>query len=332
MGVSKLHHYVPQFYLRRFTNKDGKLWAWDKKTDKAFLTTPKSVGAESAFYELYEFPKLDPLTMEKQFADLEAEVSKITEQWLCWLDGVPQGNQLKFARIKIPKTNREIVSLYMALQILRTADARDTISTMEALVPKNEISDGDRKFLQSVYLLDLAKPRRKQFRESTQFSSALALADRRFTERDRAQIHRKWLWDEELVNVVAKRIEESTWIFGRNLSSHPFFTSDNPVAFKTGDNRMWVKIGFLTAGTYAVFPLSPQIVMYCHDRRDNRWSKIAKFNNSLSPVNFSASMVELENAGQVFNAGRFVISPVNEFKFARELAKTIETDRYAPQS
>jgi hypothetical protein len=42
-------------------------------------------------------------------------------------------------------------------------------------------------------------------------------------------------------------------------------------------------------------------------------------------------MVEHENAGQVFMAGRFVISPVDDFKFAREFAQTIGTDRYAPQ-
>jgi hypothetical protein len=326
MCPAKLHHYVPQFYLRRFENEEGYFWAWDKMNDKLFCTTPRTIGAESDFCKLHEFADLgrDPLTMEKQFAHLEGQVSIITNQWLRWLGELSRGD-----RIEIPRPNRKIISLYMALQFFRTADTKDFICTLERLAPRGELSDEDRRHIQAVYLwaLELAKPSEKRTGNSAEKASSMV----RLSDRDKTRIHTQWLWDLDFINTVAKRIQESIWIFGRNLASCPFFTSDNPVAFKTGDNRRWVKIGFLAEGTYIVFPLSPQIVMYCHDRHDSKWRKIAKYSDCLSPVEFDVPMVEHENAGQVFNAERFVISPLNDFKFAREFAQTIGTDRYAPR-
>jgi hypothetical protein len=49
----------------------------------------------------------------------------------------------------------------------------------------------------------------------------------------------------------------------------------------------------------------------------------------LSPVAFTAEMVENENTAQVFTATRFVISPQDQFAEARVFAKTIGTDVYA---
>ena len=145
---------------------------------------------------------------------------------------------------------------------------------------------------------------------------------------DRTRLHTDLLWDLEFVGHFAEFLEKSMWIFGRNRSGVPFVTSDNPVAFKTGDNKRWLKAGFLAEGTCAVFPLSPQVMMYCKERAF--WHKLERFNDRLFPVDFTAEMVEHENAGQVFMAGRFVISPVNDFAELRDFASTIRTDRYAP--
>ena len=90
---------------------------------------------------------------------------------------------------------------------------------------------------------------------------------------------------------------------------------------------MWVKAGFMSKGTYVVYPLAPDIVMFCDESRF--WKKLKKFDGSLSPVSLSKRMVECENSGQVFMAKRFVISPVNDFHFARDFAKTIGTNNYA---
>lgn len=133
--------------------------------------------------------------------------------------------------------------------------------------------------------------------------------------------------ESHIVKRISNHIKEAIWIFARNTTATPFMTSDNPVAFRTKDNALWLKVGFVAEGTYAVYPLAPDIVMFCHERRF--WKKIKPLDSCLSPVSLDHEMVESENSGQVFMAKRFVISPANDFQFAREFVKTIGTDTYA---
>ncbi len=191
------------------------------------------------------------------------------------------------AKIPIPKPNREIVARFMAVQFLRTADTRDILCAMH----------------------DAEHP------------------DKPLSAEGRANLHTELLWDLTSVENIARHIEDAIWMFARNDTSTPFVTSDNPVAFKTKDNAMWLKVGFITEGTYAVYPLAPDIVMFCHERQ--YWKAVEKFDGCLSPISLTGEMVESENSGQAFMAGRFVISPVNDFEFIRKFSKTIGTDEYA---
>lgn len=287
MGEPKLHHYVPQFHLRRFADQSGRLWIWDRDRDRAFQSRPNSVAVERHFYRLAELIEhgYDPLTMEKQFADLEDQVAAITGQWLHWLRHMQPR-----AAIEIPEINRELVSLHIALQFLRTADSRDILAALA---------------------------------EQTEDRGPLS-------EDEKRRLHTDMLWNEPLFRGLANRVKKATWIFGRNRTATPFITSDNPVAFRTHDNRMWLKTAIYSPGTYVVFSLAPDIVLYCHPK-EPPWDKdkLVAFDKCLSPVEFNEKMVESENSAQVFMASRFVISPRNHFDAERAFAKTIGTDIYA---
>jgi uncharacterized protein DUF4238 len=219
MTESKLHHYVPQFYLRRFVDSKGRLWVWDKLKDTIFQANPKNVAAENNFYWMQELADAgrDPNTMEKQLADLEANVAMVTDQWLDWFCDLERGKQ-----IDIPDANREEVALFIAVQCLRTADTREIVSGLASAEPIDHEA--------------------------------------------RRRLHTSVLWDMQTIHQVRDRMKDSIWIFGRNQTEIPFITSDNPVAFKTPDNRQWTRAGVLSPGVYVVYPLSPDIVMYCYDR------------------------------------------------------------------
>lgn len=284
MNEPKLHHYVPQFYLRRFSNESGRLWVWDRDQDRTFAVKPNRVAAETNFYRLDEFAEAghDPLTMEKQFSYLEGEVALITDQWLGWLRQL--GPEEK---IEVPDVNRELVSLFIALQFLRTADTRDILAIHGELFERKPLSVEQKRYL-----------------------------------------HMQMLWDEQLFRGLADRIQGATWLFGRNTTGTPFITSDNPVAFRTGNNAMWLKASIFSAGTYSVYPLAPDIVMYCHPK-EPPWDKLGCFDRCVSPVIFTEEMIESENTGQVFMASRFVFCSRNSFDLERQFAKTIGTDVYA---
>lgn len=70
-------------------------------------------------------------------------------------------------------------------------------------------------------------------------------------------------------------------------------------------NAMWLKAGMFSDGTYLVYPLAPDIVMYCYPPEEP-WLNVASFDSCVSQVSFTADMVESENTAQVFMASRFV--------------------------
>jgi hypothetical protein len=144
-------------------------------------------------------------------------------------------------------------------------------------------------------------------------------------------IHLHALWDEDLVDRIASRLIDSTWVFAKNGSSTPLATSDNPVAFRTDDNRMWLKGAILSEGTYLVYPLAPDVIMYGYPT-DGRYgtASIIRFINQISPVELSDDMVDSENTAQVFMASRHVVSTQSDFAWAQDFAQTIGTDFYAP--
>lgn len=285
MNAPKLHHYVPQFHLRRFADANGRLWAWDKKADRIFRTSPGGIAAETQFYRLtqYEADGHDPLMMEKQLSEMEGEVSPITDQWLDWL------NQMEpLDKLPIPRINRWIVARFLAVQILRTLDTRELLS-MIAERERGELVD----------------------------------------EREARRLHTELMWDRRVLRSWTKRFSRSTWIFARNDSATPFVSSDNPVSFRSPDNRQWLRSLMLVPDAYVVFALSPRVVLYCHPRI-GRFRALGKINNRLSPVVMDDGMVESENSGQVFMASRFVLSNRAIFDAERGFALTIGTDIYAP--
>lgn len=150
-------------------------------------------------------------------------------------------------------------------------------------------------------------------------------------DREARELHTEFIWDARIVERFAARFRRSVWVFARNESATPFVTSDNPVAFRSPDNRQWLRSLVLVPGAYLVFAMSPRVVLYCHPRV-GPFRKLGKYADCLSPIRLDDSMVESENSGQVFMASRFVLSSRANFEAERAFAPTIGTDIYAPVS
>lgn len=276
MNEPKHHHYVPRFYLSRFTDITGKLCVLDKETGNAFQSVPDKIGGQNQFYRLDDLENdgLDPLEMEKQFADLEYQASNIMNNWFLQFSHTDE--------LVIPEVNRDLISLFIVTQLLRTVETRETLVQFAGAVQKDYDPIYDAKYL-----------------------------------------HAFLLWNDELVNDMKKRVSECIWIFGKNDSSTPFYTSDHPVLVKSFDNKEWL-LGprIFDKGMYIVYPLSPTLIMYCKD--PEYWGKAKLFTNSISPVEFSDDMVKHENSGQIGMSYRFIYSKDNNFNFAYEFLSANE--------
>jgi hypothetical protein len=284
MSKPKLHHYVPQFYLRCFADEKACLWVWERGTHEAFRSTPKAIGAETHFYRMPELVGTgeDPSFLEEEFSLVESGAHLITNKWLKALPHIQWSDGSIFEG-----TDKQKISLFLALQCLRTAEQRDILGAFaEQYCYRRSLSDDEK-----------------------------------------ANLHGHMLWHSDLANDLAEGIADSIWIFGHNKAQKSFLTSDNPVAFKKHDNSMWLKAVLLSPQSYLVWPLSPTLVVYCKPRA--AWKKVERFDGCVSPVEFTKSMVDHENSGQVFMAKRFLFSAINDFNYEAEFASSIGTDRYA---
>jgi len=217
---------------------------------------------------------MNPQLLEEQFAAIESEVSKITE---CWLRQV-QKNRI----IEIPAVNREIISRFLVLQLLRTVEARVQIVQFTKAIQRD---------------LQTYDP-----------------------EQDAHNLHAQLLWDEDLVNQMAQKLSECIWIFAKNGTERPFYISDHPVLVKSFDSKLWMlRPRVFDRGMYVVFPLSPTWILYCKDRQ--HWGKLSHFDQSVSPVTFTLHMVDHENSGQVGMSHRFIFAHTPDFEFARKFCQ-----------
>jgi hypothetical protein len=278
MSTPKLHHYVPQFYLSRFADEASRLWVWDKSADRIFQSAPANIAAETNFYRFTDLSGTakDPLMIEKELAKIEGVVAGITRRWNAILDTMKPLDKLRISR-----SERGWVSLFLALQHLRTVESREIL---------------------------------------TLFAQHNGYYPNGMSDEERVNLHASLLVNGDSVEDLRRWINKSVWIFARNDSGNSFVTSDNPVCFKTPDNRMWVKAGSMAQGNYLVYPLTPRLILYCKDGHSNVWRPLRKFKDRLSPVSFTTDMVDHENSGQVFMATRFVVSAKADFNFARSFA------------
>ncbi|MCK5214372.1 MAG: DUF4238 domain-containing protein [Candidatus Omnitrophica bacterium] len=70
----KRHHYIPVFYLKGFTNKEGILYVYDKDRDPVFESSPEGIAYENHYFS-FRTPEgqRDSETVENYIMTLERE-------------------------------------------------------------------------------------------------------------------------------------------------------------------------------------------------------------------------------------------------------------------
>lgn len=270
MNDPKFHHYVPRFYLARFVDANGALWVYDKSEDRVFHSSPVRIAGENRFYDIPDTPTPeDRLFFEKQFAEIESDAAPIIDSWLA---PIQQGKAIKISGIE-----RDVMSLFLTLQLVRTAEAKEQI---------------------------------------IQFNQALnrLFPDEDFDAS--SFVHFRLLADAEFLNEMADSIANYIWIFANNFSGAGFYASDHPVLVHSMDGNHW-RLGSsaLEQNVYLVLPLSPQTVLYCFEPTDRE--EMRRHDGSVSGVEFTPDKVKHENSGQVGMSRRFIFSNTSDFEFAK---------------
>lgn len=82
MGESKRHHYIPQFILRNFLDKNGQLSYWDLEKKKLEKRNPKSIFMNFDMYRDEINHQDDPTLIESSLAVFEREISELINKKL----------------------------------------------------------------------------------------------------------------------------------------------------------------------------------------------------------------------------------------------------------
>jgi len=271
-------HYVPRFYLNLFGEP---LFVFDKQTGNVFSTTSKNIALEEGFYDL------DPLI------DLEGQ---ITENENLMRDGL---NELvdKMNPIAISPTARIRVSLFIALQFVRTKEFRAAIKEMGGKMMTELVKDNP---------------------EFKKLDFKVVMKDKL------AQVLQAQHIVSDTVPQFAYILGTSVWTLLVNRTNVPFWTSDNPVSlYNPIDYGGMSGLGFAVRGIQTHFPLSSKLLLVILDPRSypDTPVKIVKDPRKIS----------YENEYQLYNATRFVISSMNDFSAAKLLRDRDETLRKPPE-
>jgi hypothetical protein len=144
MNRTKKQHFVPQFYLRYFTDTQGKIHAFDITNQSQFATTPGNVAHERSFYDdaaLEEFVGKPQFT-ESVFANTEAEAADFFRKLIAMLDA----NNLS----SLSRDDYRQLADHIITQERRTLEARRHIAEIAKMA--GEKLENDIQFQQE-YLL-----------------------------------------------------------------------------------------------------------------------------------------------------------------------------------
>jgi hypothetical protein len=272
-------HYVPRFYLNLFGES---LFVFDKQTGNVFSTTSKNIAFEGGFYDL------DPLI------DLEGQIA---ENENLMRDGL---NELvdKINPVAISPTARIRVSLFIALQSVRTKEFRASIKEMGGKM-----------------MTELVK-------SNPQFKN---LDFKVIMKDELAQVLQAQTIVSDAVPQFGYIIGNSVWTLLLNRTKVPFWTSDNPVAlYNPIDYGEMGGLGFAVRGIQTHFPLSSKLLLLALDPRS--------YPDTPVKVVKDPRTISYENEFQLYNATRFVMSSTDDFSTAKELRDRDETLRNPPES
>ncbi len=282
---TETQHYVPQFYLRGFTYRPGKMFCYDKASDKSHPTSTAAAAQEPYFYEIppgsFQDANIPVNTIEKALS--------VAEKF--WAP-------LHAALIKSADQGRVSAELtveyapFLVMQWMRTRTYRDT---MREIAQKSMQSLTDD--LVEVNFPGQDKPK--------------------VTVGDMAAMHSQKIFDRKEVDRISDDLERHFWVVGINNTEHLFYTSDHPVVrrgnLRSTDGRLMV--GILDPGIEFAFPLDSRHILLILER--THFSEWRKHDNR--GIVLSDDQVRDYNGLQVMRSSQRVFCAGDDFELARKV-------------
>lgn len=302
----KNEHYVPRRYLRHFADNEH-FYAYDKQKKEQRAGSVDDYASERFFYDV-DFGALKQEILERdpdfQFdSEMEQLLKEVDEQhiehWFAenvetWLfDPIDKiissytmcnPQQLKSISV-IDDYSRASLSIYVALQVIRAKEFRESVIEMYERLPlllmkKMAKTQEDKEALDTIELKVKNKNHKKL-------------------------IHAQFLMDMEYVTDFAEKLGQKIWMVGFNQTGIPFITSDNPIV-KFGHDGLQ---GFNSKGIEIFFPLNRDLILILKDP-EAFWYE-AEFDSHFVKLDYTD--VNFFNSLQVQQSYRYLFDKTGDF-------------------
>lgn len=283
MSNPKRHHYLPEFYLKKFAY-GNKFWVYDREKDEYRLQTPKNTAVQGYYYSYIDEAGNRNTEIEEILSYIEGETKPIIEN--------VHNNKA------INRDEKNILAIFVSLLKLRVPEFEKTY---------NEATEKTIKKIMKFYFLneDMAKELIKKTEEKRNIKLEVDpkdLIDIVQNEKYNLQFDRIHSLQALLQNSqkFSSYFLEMDWMILKASKGFQFITSDDPFVLvppKDYSPYQYWGVGFLTKGSRKIVPLSSKTCLVLCDKGD-----------SITYENVSKKDVESINAIIAFNCDRFVIS------------------------
>lgn len=246
------HHFIPQFYLRGFSDaaekRKAQLFVFDQSTKKTFRTLVRNIGARRNFFRI-EAEGFDPNHVEDGMAEIEGEIA-------------PRLAEVIETRSFPSDDHFTSVMLLMGNVAVRNPRFRSMIEDLHIKMAggmmKAALKEKDR-YEESI---------RQARKGGAPIRNDISFEDMKsFIERGEYNIaiDQTYLIGLELdaVPTVVEQLARRSWAFSSAPAGSTFATCDDPVvlAWADGKDRGPYSPGFGLAGTIVMFPISPELAL-----------------------------------------------------------------------
>jgi hypothetical protein len=227
MQKTKRQHYVPQFYLRRFSGNGDSVFVFDKASDSVFESNTLNIAQERYFFDLPKeaIENEDPQVLEQIFSEMEADYATLLDEIL--------GSLARKKRFN-PKY-KTMMALFVAIQFLRTKEYRQNHAQLREVELRAINQELAKKGIRLEY-----------------------------GYKDEAANHFIQVFDPDLLNAITNALLSHIWVIWNNKTKHPFYTSDNPVVVAS---RLQESAGFASPGVEVVLPITSKLLLSICDRQ-----------------------------------------------------------------
>ncbi len=281
-------HFVPQLYLRGFTNPSGQMFCYDKANAKSYSTSTKAAAQEPYFYEIPPTPELHvPIN------SVENALGAIERAWKPMLAELIESSDT--GQISARQVNT--FAPFVVIQWMRTP-------TFRAVGYEIMKQFGQSLVDQLVYLNDPEMVGKIKFC---------------LEQKGMAGVHAEKLFEQAKVEKMARDLARHLWVIGINNTEHVFYTSDHPVV-RRGNQHVNGRplIGANDPGIEFAFPLDSHHILLILER--THFAVCSQFDRR--SVTLPPEMIQDYNALQILCSNQRIYCANDDFDLARNVCTT----------